>query len=66
VTAKAATRLPSDSRQAFDSKVEVVTREERVDSMFLVFSFSAFALRDLPPPFGGTEWQAHCSTGFDL
>lgn len=48
------TPFPNGSRQAFDSKVEVVTREERLKSTFFELSSCAFTLRDLP-------W--HCENG---
>jgi len=42
-----ATLFPNGSRQVFDSKVEVVTREERLKSTFFELSSCAFTLRGL-------------------
>jgi len=53
-----ATLFPNGSRQAFDSKVEVVTREERLKNTFFELSSCAFTLRDLPWLLLGIEWQA--------
>jgi len=53
-----ATLFPNGSRQVFDSKVEVVTREERLKNTFFELSSCAFTLRDLPWLLLGIEWQA--------